>query len=534
MTEVARSTSWRDEIMSLVEEDSGVIFTDESMEISNPNLEAEISRFTVGLGLGTTNMLDGESVETESFKDQVKGFARAWGEIVLELGKGVKDIVQQTLLTDDSYVVLKLKKPIAKASSRLRFFNDYLPEDRDPVHSWSVIFCVFFLALAVLTVNIKHNHAISLVKKMSTHPSSATRIQLPDGRYMAYLEQGLSCSRARQHLIASHSFLSSRLAGIPGVKESLLEEFGIHLVTYDLPGFGESDPHPKRNLTSSAFDMLYLANAVGIKDKFWVLGFSSGAMHAWAALKYIPDQIQGAAMFSPMINPFDTSMTKEEMSRTWDGWLRRRKMMHYLARSFPKFLSYIYRKSFLSGKHGRLDNWLSWTLGNKDKSLIDDPRFEEFWHRDIEESIRQGNVKPFVEESLLQVTDWGFKLTDLAVRNKCPNKGFLTWFKFLSTEDECESIGFKGPIHIWQGLDDQVVPPSMIDYVTRVLPNVVVHKIPNEGHFSYFFLCDECHRQIFLTLFGSPNETDDTDQGDRASFEEATDSNFDTDVLHEI
>ena len=39
------------------------------------------------------------------------------------------------------------------------------------------------------------------------------------------------------------------MKGIPGVKESLLEEFGIRLVTYDLPGFGESDPHPKRNST---------------------------------------------------------------------------------------------------------------------------------------------------------------------------------------------------------------------------------------------------------------------------------------------
>lgn len=44
----------------------------------------------------------------------------------------------------------------------------------------------------------------------------------------------------------------------------------------------------------------------------------------------------------------------------------------------------------------------------------------------------------------------------------------------------------------------------MTDYVARILPSVVVHKLPNEGHFSYFFFCDECHRQTFLTIFGSP------------------------------
>jgi pimeloyl-ACP methyl ester carboxylesterase len=83
------------------------------------------------------------------------------------------------------------------------------------------------------------------------------------------------------------------MKGIPGVKMSLLEEFGIRLVTYDLPGFGESDPHPGRNLNSSAFDILHLANAVGISDKFWLLGYSSGATHAWAALRYIPNRIAG-------------------------------------------------------------------------------------------------------------------------------------------------------------------------------------------------------------------------------------------------
>jgi pimeloyl-ACP methyl ester carboxylesterase len=88
------------------------------------------------------------------------------------------------------------------------------------------------------------------------------------------------------------------MKGIPGVKMSLLGEFGVRLVSYDLPGFGESDPHPDRNLNSSAFDMLYLANAVGISDKFWVLGHSSGSMHAWAALKYIPDRIAGISTFS--------------------------------------------------------------------------------------------------------------------------------------------------------------------------------------------------------------------------------------------
>lgn len=99
------------------------------------------------------------------------------------------------------------------------------------------------------------------------------------------------------------------MIGIPGVKVSLLEEFGIRLVTYDLPGFGESDPHPERNLNSSALDMQYLANALGVNSKFWVLGYSSGAIHAWAAMKFIPDRVAGMFIL-PFL--FNSSLLKRQ------------------------------------------------------------------------------------------------------------------------------------------------------------------------------------------------------------------------------
>lgn len=52
-----------------------------------------------------------------------------------------------------------------------------------------------------------------MVKKVKVHPPSAARILLPDGRYLAYRELGVPADKARFSLIASHSFLSSRLAG---------------------------------------------------------------------------------------------------------------------------------------------------------------------------------------------------------------------------------------------------------------------------------------------------------------------------------
>lgn len=49
-----------------------------------------------------------------------------------------------------------------------------------------------------------------------------------------------------------------------------------------------------------------------------------------------------------------------------------------------------------------------------------------------------------------------------------------------------------------------MVPPSMSEYVQRVLPGAMVHKLLYEGHFTYFYFCDECHRQMLTTVFGNP------------------------------
>lgn len=92
----------------------------------------------------------------------------------------------------------------------------------------------------------------------------------------------------------------------------------------------------------------------------------------------------------------------------------------------------------------------------QDRALVEDPVYEEFWQRDVEESIRQGSAKPFVEEASLQVSDWGFSLADLKLQKKLQGKGILDWLRWLSSliiEKQEEFTGFLGPIQIWQVSD---------------------------------------------------------------------------------
>ena len=89
------------------------------------------------------------------------------------------------------------------------------------------------------------------------------------------------------------------------------------MITYDLPGFGGSDPHPGRNLNSSAIDMLHLADAVGVIDKFWVVGYSGGGKHAWAAVCYIPERLAGTSPFADvkeaLLNQFSLASKVSEL-----------------------------------------------------------------------------------------------------------------------------------------------------------------------------------------------------------------------------
>uniref|UniRef100_A0ACD5XJE6 Uncharacterized protein n=1 Tax=Avena sativa TaxID=4498 RepID=A0ACD5XJE6_AVESA len=496
----ATTMTWHEELATLVG-DAGVRLPADVSPAAAANLAA-----AVGGGGWYEEEEEGVGKAEEGWAQQAKGFAQSTAEMLRELGLGVWDVAVQSLAgAEDSELARRLRRPAAAAGKRLSFMNEYLPEDRDPVRCWVVVAAVAFVALLVLGVGSGDDTAtpIEQPKKLYISPPNAKRFELPDGRHLAYEEKGISADRARFSLIAPHSFLSSRLAGIPGISTSLLEEFGARLVTYDLPGFGESDPHPGRNLNSSALDMLHLADALGVVDKFWVVGYSGGGMHAWSALRYIPDRVAGAAMFAPMANPYDSKMTKDEKRKIWDRWSTKRKLMHILARRFPSLLRLFYHRSFLSGKQGQPESWLSLSLGKKDKTLLEAPMFNTFWEKDVAESVRQADAQPFVEEAVMQVSDWGFSLSDIQMQKK-EDQGLFELIMSLFSHAEREWVGFLGPIHIWQGMDDRVVPPSSTEFARRMVPGATVHKLLDEGHFSYFCFCDECHRQIFSTLFGTP------------------------------
>ncbi|CAM6081918.1 unnamed protein product [Calypogeia fissa] len=338
---------------------------------------------------------------------------------------------------------------------------------------------------------------------------TAQRIRLRGGRYISFREQGASADIAQHSLLIVHDLLSSRLAGIPGISDSLLKEFGVRLIAYDRPGYGQSDPHLGRSYNSSAQDMADIADALGVEDKFWVAGFGSGGPHVWAAINYIPERLAGVALFAPAGNFYSENMNKDEVSETWGLLTLRQKWMYSMARLFPALLPSFLQKTLIDQSPSPFRSMGGSTIGSKDQVLMEKEEILGFWKRDLSEALQQKCAFPVAEELILLVNNWGFNLAKLPF-NEIEVKTLLQHVVGLFQTKEKPRI-FSGPIHIWQGTDDQQVPATFNEYAKRMIEirdvskrtddRVNLHILDGEGHYSWFWFCDECHRTILTSLF---------------------------------
>lgn len=70
--------------------------------------------------------------------------------------------------------------------------------------------------------------------------------------------------------------------------QDVAQGLGVYIVSFDRPGYGESDPDPNQTVKSLALDIEELADKLGLGSKFYIIGFSLGGQVVWRCLKYIP------------------------------------------------------------------------------------------------------------------------------------------------------------------------------------------------------------------------------------------------------
>ncbi|KAL6899151.1 hypothetical protein ACP4OV_005809 [Aristida adscensionis] len=284
-------------------------------------------------------------------------------------------------------------------------------------------------------------------------PITSSRIKLKDGRHLAYHESGVPKDQAKYKIIFVHGFDSCRYDALP-ISPELAQELGIYLLSFDRPGYGESDPHPGRTEKSIAFDIEGLADGLDLGPKFHLIGFSMGGEMMWSCLKYIPHRLAGVAILGPVGNywwsgfPANVSRDAWNVQIPQDQWAVR--VAHY-----APWLTYWWntQKFFPASSVIAFNPAI---ISREDMAVI--PKFA---HRTYAYQARQQGE----HESLHR---------DMMV-------GFGKW-SWSPVEMENPFPGGEAAVHLWHGAEDLIVPVGLSRYISERLPWVRYHELPTAGH----------------------------------------------------
>ncbi|CAA7043238.1 unnamed protein product [Microthlaspi erraticum] len=293
-------------------------------------------------------------------------------------------------------------------------------------------------------------------------PITAPRIKLRDGRHLAYKEHGLPREKANNKIVLIHGSDSCRHDAVFAtlLSPDLVEELSVYMVSFDKPGYGESDPDPNRTPKSLVLDIEELADQLSLGEKFYVLGNSMGGQATWGCLKYIPHRLAGVALVAPVVNywwknlPLNLSSEGFNLQPSRDQWAVR--VAHY-----APWLTYWWntQKWFPGSSVANRDDV---SLSQPDKDIIlklgssKRPHLEEVRQQGLHESVNR----------------------DMIV-------GFLSW-EFDPIELENPFLNINGSVHLWQGDADMLVPVTMQRYIAERLPWLQYHEVARSGHLFHF------------------------------------------------
>ncbi|OMO68307.1 hypothetical protein COLO4_29764 [Corchorus olitorius] len=289
-------------------------------------------------------------------------------------------------------------------------------------------------------------------------PVTAARIKLKDGRHLAYKEYGVPRDAAKYKIVFVHGFDSCRHDTVvaENLSPELLETLGVYIVSFDRPGYGESDPDPKQTVKSIASDIEELADQLGLGSKFYLIGFSMGGQVIWRCLKYIPHRIAGASLLTPVVNYWwsglPTNLSKEAYQQQFiqDQWSLR--VAHY-----APWLTYWWNTQKWFPSSSVIAHSID-ILSSQDKDLL--PKIISTRSSYMSIVRQQGEHESLHRDLNIGFGTWEFSPLDL--ENPFPNN--------------------EGSVHLWQGDEDMLVPVTLQRYIAQQLPWIHYHELPGTGH----------------------------------------------------
>ncbi|KFK41876.1 hypothetical protein AALP_AA2G182700 [Arabis alpina] len=348
---------------------------------------------------------------------------------------------------------------------------------RNSLFPSSVIIIIVGVIIALTYQSILKPPPPKLCGSPGGSPIIAQRLKLRDGRNLAYKEHGLPREKANHKIVFIHGSDSCRHDAVFAtlLSPDLVDELSVYMVSFDKPGYGESDPDPNRTPKSLVLDIEELANQLSLGSKFYVLGYSMGGQATWGCVKYIPHRLAGVTLVSPVVNywwknlPLNVSTEGFNLQPKRDQWAVR--VAHYA----PWLIYWWNTQKWFPGS----------SVANRDHSILSKP------DKDIISKL--GSLrKPHIAEVRQQGIHESIN-RDMIV-------GFGSW-EFDPLELENPFLNGEGYVHLWQGTEDMLVPVTMQRYIASKLPWLHYHEVSGSGHFLHFTkgLVDDIVKTLLIT-----------------------------------
>jgi pimeloyl-ACP methyl ester carboxylesterase len=270
---------------------------------------------------------------------------------------------------------------------------------------------------------------------------SARAIRVDAGRALSWEERG---DRAGVPVVFHHGTPGSRRNRHPD--PGFYERHGIRMITYDRPGYGESDPQPERRVVDAVGDTRALADELELA-RFAVAGGSGGGPHALACAALLGDRVTCAAIVvgvGPSDDPefdFLQGMSPSNVDE-FEAARRGRASLQAFLETYGD----------MSEDPLAPFDAIAHELPEPDQAILRRDEFREVTRDAAREAARQG-FEGWIEDMMAFTRPWGFALDDVRV-----------------------------PVRLWQGELDVLAPRHHADYLAANVPGAELEVVPGVGH----------------------------------------------------
>jgi pimeloyl-ACP methyl ester carboxylesterase len=236
---------------------------------------------------------------------------------------------------------------------------------------------------------------------------------------------------------------------IPSVVQLAASQYGLRLISYDRPGYGDSPARPGRTVADAAADVRAIAAGLGL-PRLAVWGHSGGGPYALACAALLPGLVTAACVFASMA-PADAPGL--DFLATWAPEDRREFELFYreprLARE-QRWSQAQERLPALSAAEG----WLDMFGVTADTATPEKLELADYLALVQQDTLCRGD-QGWWDDNVAYLTPWGFDLASVTV-----------------------------PVQLWHGDRDQAVPPAHGRWLAGQIPGAEAHFPADDDHGS--------------------------------------------------